>query len=68
MYDSLNRLHIGHRGIKGGISYGNADFPCELSSRTGHDTSGDSTAAGGIVGKLVLYVKEALHILYVSCV
>ncbi|XP_015885471.3 uncharacterized protein LOC107420918 isoform X1 [Ziziphus jujuba] len=35
--------------VEGGISYGNADLPCELGSGTGNDTSGDSTAGGGII-------------------
>lgn len=42
--------------VEGGISYGNADLPCELGSGSGNDTSANSTAGGGIIGKLLLLV------------
>ncbi|KAH9799818.1 Ephrin type-B receptor [Citrus sinensis] len=35
--------------VEGGISYGNANLPCELGSGSGNDTSGNSTAGGGII-------------------
>ncbi|GLT57214.1 hypothetical protein SLA2020_302020 [Shorea laevis] len=35
--------------VEGGISYGNADLPCELGSGSGNDTSADSVAGGGII-------------------
>ncbi|GLT85498.1 hypothetical protein SLE2022_036870 [Rubroshorea leprosula] len=35
--------------IEGGISYGNADLPCELGSGSGNNSSDDSTAGGGII-------------------
>lgn len=38
--------------IEGGISYGNAELPCELGSGSGDDSSAGSTAGGGIIGKL----------------
>jgi len=37
--------------IEGGISYGNADLPCELGSGSGDDSLAGSTAGGGIIGK-----------------
>lgn len=39
--------------VEGGISYGNANLPCELGSGSGNDTSGNSTAGGGIIGMFV---------------
>ena len=39
--------------VEGGISYGNADMPCELGSGSGNDTLDGSTAGGGIIGKLM---------------
>lgn len=38
---------------EGGISYGNLDLPCFIGSGSGNDSIGDSTAGGGIVGKIV---------------
>ncbi|XP_062163420.1 uncharacterized protein LOC133870340 isoform X2 [Alnus glutinosa] len=35
--------------IEGGISYGNADLPCELGSGSGDDSLAGSTAGGGII-------------------
>lgn len=35
--------------IEGGITYGNADLPCELGSGSGNDSSAGSTAGGGII-------------------
>ena len=34
----------------GGAAYGSADLPCELGSGSGNDTTGSSTAGGGIIG------------------
>lgn len=44
--------------IEGGISYGNADLPCELGSGSGNDTLDGSTAGGGIIGKLTAGLIE----------
>lgn len=38
--------------IQGGISYGNKEMPCELGSGSGNDSSGGSTAGGGVIGEL----------------
>lgn len=38
---------------EGGVTYGDADFPCELGSGSGNDSSGAATAGGGIIGKLL---------------
>ncbi|KAA8525196.1 hypothetical protein F0562_006940 [Nyssa sinensis] len=35
--------------IEGGISYGDADLPCELGSGSGNDSLAGSTAGGGII-------------------
>ncbi|RVW52364.1 hypothetical protein CK203_072021 [Vitis vinifera] len=35
--------------VEGGISYGNADLPCELGSGSGNDTLDGSTAGGGVI-------------------
>ncbi|KAL2543583.1 glycine-rich protein [Forsythia ovata] len=35
--------------VEGGISYGDADLPCELGSGSGTDSSAGSTAGGGIL-------------------
>lgn len=43
--------------IEGGITYGNADLPCELGSGSGNDSSAGSTAGGGIIGKLAWAVE-----------
>lgn len=42
--------------VEGGISYGNADLPCELGSGSGsgNDTLDGSTAGGGVIGKLMV--------------
>ena len=37
---------------EGGTTYGNADLPCELGSGSGNDTTGSSTAGGGIIGNI----------------
>lgn len=37
--------------IEGGITYGNADLPCELGSGSGNISLPGSTAGGGIIGK-----------------
>lgn len=36
--------------VEGGISYGDADLPCELGSGSGINSSAGSTAGGGILG------------------
>lgn len=38
---------------EGGVTYGNAELPCELGSGSGNDNSNASTAGGGIIGKFV---------------
>ncbi|PKI68525.1 hypothetical protein CRG98_011074 [Punica granatum] len=35
--------------IQGGISYGNEEMPCELGSGSGNDSTGGSTAGGGVI-------------------
>ncbi|XP_075641458.1 uncharacterized protein LOC142613134 isoform X2 [Castanea sativa] len=35
--------------VEGGISYGNANLPCELGSGSGDESLADSTAGGGII-------------------
>ncbi|GMH12408.1 hypothetical protein Nepgr_014249 [Nepenthes gracilis] len=35
--------------VEGGVSYGNADLPCELGSGSGNDSLAGSTAGGGII-------------------
>ncbi|XP_057985855.1 uncharacterized protein LOC110667066 isoform X2 [Hevea brasiliensis] len=35
--------------VEGGISYGNAELPCELGSGSGNEKSSGSTAGGGII-------------------
>ncbi|XP_061994425.1 uncharacterized protein LOC133712334 [Rosa rugosa] len=35
--------------IEGGVSYGNADLPCELGSGSGNDSLAGATAGGGII-------------------
>ncbi|KAI9378217.1 hypothetical protein POPTR_018G058300v4 [Populus trichocarpa] len=37
------------RCIEGGVSYGNAELPCELGSGSGEEMSAGSTAGGGII-------------------
>lgn len=46
--------------VEGGISYGNADLPCELGSGSGsgNDTLDGSTAGGGVIGKLMVGLIE----------
>ncbi len=39
--------------VPGGISYGNAELPCELGSGSGDENSSSSTAGGGIIGKFI---------------
>ena len=39
--------------IEGGVSYGDADLPCELGSGSGNDSLAGATAGGGIIGKLL---------------
>lgn len=36
---------------EGGISYGDANLPCELGSGSGNDSLAVSTAGGGILGE-----------------
>ncbi|CAK9169450.1 unnamed protein product [Ilex paraguariensis] len=38
--------------IEGGISYGDADLPCELGSGSGNDSLAGASSGGGILGKL----------------
>jgi len=38
--------------IEGGLPYGDANLPCWLGSGGGNDDNTDSTAGGGVVGKL----------------
>ncbi|KAG7972713.1 hypothetical protein I3843_07G197400 [Carya illinoinensis] len=40
--------HDGHC-VEGGITYGNADWPCELGSGSGDESSAGSTAGGGVI-------------------
>lgn len=40
--------------IQGGITYGNADLPCELGSGSGNSSLPDSTAGGGIIGTFLI--------------
>ncbi|OMP10513.1 hypothetical protein CCACVL1_00911, partial [Corchorus capsularis] len=35
--------------IEGGVSYGDADLPCELGSGSGNDSLAGTTAGGGII-------------------
>lgn len=53
--------------VEGGISYGNADLPCELGSGSGDDNLAGSTAGGGIIGKLILrsivYILDTIMLL-----
>lgn len=37
--------------IDGGISYGDANLPCDLGSGSGNDSVAGSTAGGGILGE-----------------
>ena len=37
--------------VEGGILYGNSELPCELGSGSGNESSADSTAGGGVIGK-----------------
>lgn len=48
--------HDGHC-VEGGITYGNADWPCELGSGSGDESSAGSTAGGGVIGKLIFWVN-----------
>lgn len=43
-----------HNGsfISGGVTYGNAELPCELGSGSGNDSLAGATAGGGIIGKV----------------
>jgi hypothetical protein len=43
--------------VDGGVSYGDAELPCELGSGSGQENSSGSTAGGGIIGKLVLWIN-----------
>lgn len=40
---------------EGGPTYGNADLPCELGSGSGNDSTGLSTAGGGIIGNTYIH-------------
>lgn len=42
-------------GAEGGPTYGNADLPCELGSGSGNDSTGLSTAGGGIIGNTYIH-------------
>lgn len=46
--------------ISGGVTYGNAELPCELGSGSGNDSLASATAGGGIIGKVS--VKLGGHI------
>lgn len=35
--------------VEGGVTYGDADFPCEFGSGSGNDSLGGATAGGGII-------------------
>lgn len=37
--------------VQGGISFGNPELPCELGSGSGNESSTDSNAGGGVIGK-----------------
>lgn len=41
--------------VEGGISYGNANLPCELGSGSGDESLADSTAGGGIIGGSIVH-------------
>lgn len=50
-----------HNGsfVSGGVTYGNAELPCELGSGSGNDSLAGATAGGGIIGKVS--VKHSCH-------
>lgn len=50
--------------IEGGMSYGDADLPCELGSGSGNDSS--LTAGGGILGELSLS-NAWFSVVYFDC-
>uniref|UniRef100_A0A6N2L0C2 G8 domain-containing protein n=1 Tax=Salix viminalis TaxID=40686 RepID=A0A6N2L0C2_SALVM len=43
--------------VDGGVSYGDAELPCELGSGSGEENSSGSTAGGGIIASLVKFVR-----------
>lgn len=45
-----------HKGsfIEGGLTYGNAELPCELGSGSGNDSLAGTNAGGGIIGENLL--------------
>ena len=47
--------------VDGGVSYGDAELPCELGSGSGEENSSGSTAGGGIIGKLVLWINLSVN-------
>ncbi|KAK1365313.1 Protein diaphanous 1 like [Heracleum sosnowskyi] len=50
--------------VQGGITYGNADFPCELGSGSGNSSLPDSTAGGGII--VMGSLEHSLSSLYID--
>jgi len=42
--------------VPGGISYGEADLPCELGSGSGNDSLASFSSGGGIIGEFILHV------------
>lgn len=52
--------------VEGGISYGNAELPCELGSGSGNESLGDSTAGGGIIGTGLFFRTDTLNIKFRS--
>ena len=43
--------------VAGGISYGEADLPCELGSGSGNGTLASFSSGGGIIGEFLLHVR-----------
>lgn len=48
--------------IKGGVTYGNAELPCELGSGSGNESLPSAAAGGGIIGKLKLMISECRYV------
>lgn len=46
--------------VAGGISYGEADLPCELGSGSGNDSLTSFSSGGGIIGGFILPVLYGL--------
>lgn len=40
--------------VAGGISYGEADLPCELGSGSGNDSLASFSSGGGIIGEFIV--------------